>query len=139
MHDLYTSSRARHVDSRVGSHGDGKVWGGARSDLVEIQDVNIWPLLVPWPAANVLHLRGLLLNPVTLRDVRGRCRNKRRGSAARMAGSRSSARCEDTPLQTRRRLILAGVGPGLYRLETLCAFPLRTRPSLRAFALSLLT
>ena len=36
--------------------GDGKVWGGARSDLAEIQDNTIWPLLVAWPAAIALCL-----------------------------------------------------------------------------------
>ena len=34
----------------------GKVWGGARSDLAEIQDITIWPLLVAWPAATALCL-----------------------------------------------------------------------------------
>ena len=35
-----------------------------------------------------------------------------------MAGSRSSAHCDDTPLQTCLRLTLASVEPGLYHPHT---------------------
>ena len=33
--------------SMLSKMGDGKVWGGARSDLAGIQDVTISPLLAP--------------------------------------------------------------------------------------------
>ena len=49
--------------------GDGRVWGGARQDLARIHDISIWPLyggMAGWHRAGPL--RGLLLNPVTLRD-----------------------------------------------------------------------
>ena len=58
-------------------------------------------------------------------------RKQEAGERGKDGGSRSSALCEDTPLQTRLRLILACIEPGPYHLETPCAFPLRTRPSLR--------
>ena len=45
---------ASHIPHQ--SRSDGKVWGGARSDLAEIQDITIWSLLVAWPAATVLYL-----------------------------------------------------------------------------------
>ena len=77
--------------------------------------------LAPWPAAAVSPLRGHVPDLVTLCGIH---------AMAWVAGSRSSARCKDTPSQKRLHLILAGVAPGLYRLATLCAFSLRTRPSL---------